>query len=203
MNNIVGLSGQIGSGKDLFAEIFAQLSTTPVERHAFADKVRDITELLVGRKMKVTHKAGSPFYNKVSNYTQSDKNIYLPEWDKTIGECLQLIGTELFREHFDKSTWVRSLFNTSGKKCLIDEHILIIPDVRFRNEADYIIDNGGILIRLEGDPMNVRKNSKRDLNHISEIELNNYERFTKVIRNEYADMNIFKSKVQEVVNEYF
>ena len=45
---IVGVSGKMGSGKNFFSEIFAQNSSVPVEMHAFADKVRDVTELVVG-----------------------------------------------------------------------------------------------------------------------------------------------------------
>ena len=34
---------------------------------------------------------------------------------------------------------------------------------------------GGIIIRLNGDPSGIRKLSNRDLKHISEIDLDDYE----------------------------
>jgi hypothetical protein len=199
---IIGVSGHIGSGKDAFAEILATISNVPVERHAFADKVRDVTELMVGYKMSLTHPSGYPFYNDVYNYTQDGKNVYLPLWNKTIGQCLQLIGTELFRDNFDSDTWVKALFSTTGKKCVENGHILIIPDVRFPNEADAILERGGIVIRLEGDPLGIRKKSKRDLNHISETALDSYKKFTKIIKNEIPDIELFKKEVQLVHNEF-
>ena len=200
--NIVGISGKIGSGKDTFAEIFAEISSIPVERHAFADKVRNVTELIVGYKMIMTHAKGSPFYNAVYNYTQDDKNFYLPLWDKTIGQCLQIIGTEVFRNNFDVDTWVKSLFSTTGKDCVEHGHILVVPDVRFPNEADAIIERGGIVIRLEGDPLGIRENSKRDLNHISETALDGYGKFAKVIKNEILGLENFKPKVEQVFDEF-
>ena len=52
---ILGLSGKIGSGKDTGAELIATLCETPVERHAFADKVREATQLITGYDLKVIH----------------------------------------------------------------------------------------------------------------------------------------------------
>jgi len=198
---IIGISGPMGSGKDEFAEIFAKNSQIACERHAFADKIREITELMFGVKMQETHKAGEPFYNQVMNYTQSDKNIMLPGWDKTIGECLQLIGTDLFRLYFDPDTWVKSTFGTSGKECLKRGNILLIPDVRFPNEADAIKERDGIVIRLEGDPMDARKNSKRDLNHISETALNGYTGFHSIIDNSEPGLDIFTSKIKDFMTK--
>jgi hypothetical protein len=199
---LIAVHGAIGSGKDFFSELLAEMINIPVERHAFADKVRDVTELLVGYKMKCTHMAGKPFYNAVYNYTQDEKNIYLPLWDKTIGGCLQLIGTEVFRNNFDSNTWVKALFSTTGKECLDNGHILVIPDCRFPNEADAVLERGGIVLKLEGDPMDVRKNSKRDLNHLSETALNDYTKFTKIIKNEIPDVNLLKVEVQKVIDEF-
>ena len=198
---IVAISGHIGSGKDEFAKIMAELSVIGVERHAFADKVRDITELLTGYKMKLINKAGEPFINNVYNYTQEDKNVFLPIWNKTIGQCLQQIGTEVFRYNFDPDTWVKALIGTANR-CADDGYIFVCPDCRFPNEADAILEMGGIVIRLEGDPLNIRKNSTRDLNHPSETALDNYTRFTKTIRNVIPDINIFRIQVNEIIREY-
>ena len=181
---IIGVSGKIGSGKDTFAELLAKQLPNRVERCALADNLRLITEIITWVKMTLTHKKGQPFYNEVYNYTQEQKNIYLPQYNKTIGESLQKIGTELFRDTFDKDIWVKSLFNDELYKKLEDGRIIVIPDVRFVNEADYILSQGGYLIRLEGDPLKVRENSTRDLNHISEINLDGYQGFTKVIYND-------------------
>ena len=198
---IIGISGTLGSGKGTFAELFAELSQTFVEKHAFADKVREVTETLTGYKRKIVNQAGQPFFNTIYNYTQDDKNFFLPSWNKTVGECLQKIGTEALRENFDYDVWVKCLFETVGKECLEKGHILCIDDVRFPNEADYVISQGGIVVRLEGDPLDIRKNSKRDLNHISETALNDYTKFSKVIVNDVPDLDAFREKVRNFINE--
>jgi hypothetical protein len=58
-----------------------------------------------------------------------------------------------------------------------DNENYIIDDVRFKNEADIIKEKGGILIRLEGDPKGIRAKDLRDPNHISEIALDDYDKF--------------------------
>ena len=197
---IIGISGKMGSGKDTFAEEFAKLrrikyNLVDVERHAFADKVRETTQLITGYPLTLTHKEGDPFVNKVYNYTQEQKNYFLKTFGMSIGTALQIIGTEAMRVGFHEETWVISLFETVGKRCLSDGNILIIPDVRFPNEADYILDNNGILLRLEGDPLDIRKNTTRDINHISETALDNYKKFNYVLRNGVADLDVFRNKI--------
>jgi len=180
----------------------SELGYSDVERHAFADKVREVTQLITGHKMGLTHEAGDPFYNSVYNYTQEDKNYYLESFGYTVGESLQIIGTDAIRERFNYNTWVISLFETVGRDCFANGNILIIPDVRFPNEADYIIKNGGMVVRLEGDPMDIRKNTTRDINHISETALDDYQNFTTIINNEVADIEVFNKKILDFSKKY-
>lgn len=198
---IIGISGKIGSGKDTFAELFAEQLVGKVERHALADNLRLITEIVSGVRMTTTHEINKPFCNVIRNYTQSQKNIVIKQFNKTIGETLQLIGTDLFRNNYDSDIWVKSFFNEQLNEKLNNGKIIIVPDVRFINEADYIIQEGGYLIRLEGDPMGIRKNSLRDLNHISETELDNYTKFDKIIYNDKKDINALKGFINNLIIE--
>lgn len=197
---IIGVSGPIGSGKDTFAEELARMVGRPVERHAFADKLRETCETLTGYVRVKTHEAGQPFQNAVYNYTQEDKNVYLEMWDKTVGEILQQLGTNCLRQHFDGEVWVKSLISNISDEVKNGEHILVIPDVRFKNEANALLEMGATLIRLEGDPADVRKNSKRDLNHISEIDLNDYDKFTMKIHNDKPGMEILRNKISDTIS---
>ena len=70
-----------------------------------------------------------------------------------------------------------SLFTTYNS--LVD--CWILDDVRFKEEADYVKKMGGKLIRLEGDPGNILKDCTRDLTHVSETDLDDYEDFDLVI----------------------
>ena len=187
-------------GKDTFAELLAEQLYGKVERHALADKLRLITEIVSGVRMTTTHEVNKPFCNEIRNYTQDQKNIVIKQFNKTIGETLQLVGTD-FRDNYDTDIWVKSLFNEELDEKLNDGKIITVPDVRFINEADFILQEGGYLIRLEGDPMGVRENSLRDLNHISEINLDNYTKFDKVIYNDKKDINVLKSIVNDLIFE--
>lgn len=198
---IIGLSGKIGSGKDTFAELLAEQLYGKVERHALADKLRLITEIISGIRMTTTHEANKPFCNEIRNYTQDQKNIVIKKFGKTIGEILQLVGTDLFRDNYDTDIWVKSFFNEELYDKLNDGKIIVVPDVRFVNEADYILQEGGCLIRLEGDPMGVRENSLRDLNHISETNLDDYTNFNKVIYNNKKDIQRLKQVVNDLIVE--
>ena len=198
---IIGVSGKIGSGKDTFAELLAEQLVGKVERHALADKLRLITEIVSGVRMITTHEINKPFCNEIRNYTQDQKNIVIKQFNKTIGETLQLVGTDLFRDNYDTDIWVKSFFTEELEEKLSKGKIIVVPDVRFVNEADYILQEGGYLIRLEGDPMGVRKNSLRDLNHISETNLDNYTSFSKVIYNNKKDINRLKSIINDLIIE--
>jgi len=198
---LIGISGKIGSGKDTFAELLAEQLHGKVERHALADKLRLITEIISGIRMTTTHEANKPFCNEIRNYTQDQKNIVIKQFDKTIGETLQLVGTDLFRDNYDTDIWVKSFFNEELDTKLNNGKIIVIPDVRFVNEADYILKEGGYLIRLEGDPMGVRENSLRDLNHISETNLDDYTNFSKVIYNDKKDIKALKKVVNDLIIE--
>jgi len=188
-------------GKDTFAELLAEQLVGKVERHALADKLRLITEIVSGIKMSTTHKINKPFCNEIRNYTQDQKNIVIKQFNKTIGETLQLVGTDLFRDNYDTDIWVKSFFNEELYEKLNEGKIIIVPDVRFVNEADYIIQEGGYLIRLEGDPIGVRENSLRDLNHISETDLDDYTNFSKIIYNDKKDIESLKKVVNDLIFE--
>ena len=108
--------------------------------------------------------------------TIEDKNVFLNEFDMTVGRLLQLFGTEVGRV-IHPDIWVISLFMQFDAS----HDFWIIDDVRFVNEADAIKKHGGILIRLEGDPGNIIESSKRNLNHESETALDDYHGFDVII----------------------
>lgn len=182
---IVGVSGKIGSGKSTLCHILYEnliAYSIPVEIVAFADKLRDIVEILTGYR----------------GTTQEEKNIIVKEYDMSVGEILQIVGTKALRNNFDKDVWIKSLFSSMHANT-----VYLIQDVRFENEANAIKKKNGILVRLEGDPMNIRLNSKRNLTHSSETSLDNYDKFDFIYHNDNKIdnlVNFSESVLNAIVN---
>src|SRR5690606_3485342 len=71
---IIGISGKMGSGKSLVSRIIYESFHKFTER-SFAENIRKIASILSGVNINDTR-------------TVKQKNIYLEEWDKTIGQLL-------------------------------------------------------------------------------------------------------------------
>ncbi len=160
---IVAISGKLGSGKGEIVKVFQSLRK--IEEKSFAYKLKQIAALLVNVDISLL-------------MTQDGKNIYIPIFEMTLGEMIQKIGTESMRDNFDIEVWIKALF------CDLNEtDDYIISDCRFKNEAKKITDNNGILIRINRKNNTTALQSGRDLNHASEIDLDDYK-FDYVIEND-------------------
>lgn len=127
--------------------------------------------------------------NKMLELWQSVHLEKFTETRCTVGQALQNWGTAL--RNVDSQLWIKSVadfVDKNKKEYKANKILFIIPDTRFENEAEYIrSEMSGFTIRLNGDPGNVAKNSQRDLNHISETALDNYQKFAAVF-----DTNVYK-----------
>ena len=113
-----------------------------------------------------------------------------------IRNLLQLEGTEKGRNVHGDDIWIRyvkawsELFMSRGIK------YIIIPDVRFKNELEFIKQNNGIIFRIDAPNRNEKRlrneslnneNYEKIKNHQSEIELDNFK-FDIIIDNDnYLD----------------
>lgn len=184
---IIGISGKIGSGKDTVArKIIQSFPDHRFENKKFAYNVKKICSILTG------------FYMK-NFLSREGKKIFLTDWNMSIGQMQQIVATELFRDKLNYNSWVISLFSKYNE----NNSNWVISDVRFLNEAEEIKKRGGILIRLEGDPSNILKNEKRDLNHISETDLDNYDKFDIVYKNipPRENLNNLMVEIEKIINK--
>jgi cytidylate kinase len=160
---LIGISGKIGSGKDTLADFI--MKHAPFEKKSFAEKIKKTGAYLTGTAVELW-------------YTQEGKNVFLPEWDMTIGEFQQKLGTDAARVGLHDKTWIISLFAD-----LKPTSQWLIKDLRFKNEAYAIKERDGIVLRINGDPAKIRENSKRDLTHISETDLDDFSEWDGVYSN--------------------
>lgn len=134
---LVGIAGFAGSGKDTLAE--QMVKKLGFSRGSFADTVRNVlyaTNPVVGFTVVPT------FLQDAVNYLGWEKAKYsYPE----VRGLLQRLGTEGGRNHISDSVWVDALFNSPHAARLV------IPDVRFPNEAEAIKKRGGIIVRVNRD----------------------------------------------------
>lgn len=179
---IIGISGKIGSGKTHTAKyIINNMTDYDFKLKSYGYNVKKIASLLTGINMKTI-------------MSRKAKNIYLPEWKMTLGEMYQKIGTDCMRFNLHPDTWLISMFSTYH-----ENDNWVIDDVRFRNEADLIKENGGIIIRVEGDPKSVREKDVRDHNHLSETELDNYEKFSIIFDSDKENLDDLIKQIKNII----
>ena len=177
---IIAISGKIGSGKDTIADLI--IDAYPMfERKAFATRVKEVVTVLTNTTLE-------------QNSTQEGKSYIPPGFTDSLGRLQQKIG-EGMKHIFSEDIWV---------KCLLEDktnHHLLITDCRHRVEANYIKKKGGYIIRINGDPANIGKlnHANRDLNHKSEIDLDDYEGFDYVIDNSNISKDELKTIVIDIV----
>lgn len=164
MIRLIGISGKMQSGKDTVASIIKKLSYIDWEIVKFADTLKDITCLLLNcsrEDLESSDFKSSPLDDRWQNFHNEQL---------TPRKVMQLIGTDLFRNGLHPNTWVNTLSNK-----FTNDSFWIVTDVRFPNEAEFIKNNGGILIRIERESIELS-------NHLSETALDDYE-FDYIINN--------------------
>lgn len=198
---LVAFSGKIQSGKNTAANLFAKnirYRYSIVQHRYFAFKLKQVVEILTGIKMKQSF-TDNFFSNGITDFTTEDKSIFIPEFDMSVGQMLQVVGTDVFRDHFHKETWIRSLF-LDYDSYERNNTCWVITDCRFTNEAEYIKNNGGILIRVNRPDLEQLDESGRDRSHPSEIALDLYDGFDYIINNE-GGLDDLEKKIVDIIKQ--
>lgn len=135
---IIGLVGFIGSGKGTVGDILEQKGFI---KDSFAKPLKDACAVMFGWSRELLE--GD---TEMSRKWREEPDSY---WSEKFGreftprEALQKMGTEAGRDVFHKDIWVISLLNRAKGKDVV------VTDVRFQNEIEYIQGNGGIVIRVK------------------------------------------------------
>lgn len=146
---LIGISGHAGVGKDTVAQYLAEKYQN-VYGEAFADPLKRACAAAFGLPLEHFH----------------DREIKEQEsiWGPSPRKIAQFVGTEMFRNGLnnlipfpDTSHWIRLLemrltglsAPPEGQGFYSPGDTVIIADVRFQDEADWIQQNGGVLLTLE------------------------------------------------------
>lgn len=143
ITTLIGFTGRQYVGKSTMAHNFAKQSTFSV--YAYADPLKESLSVLTGLPLK-------HFTDPIL------KRGLVPGTNVTCRELMQKYATDFVREMIHPDYWVirmKERLPYAGKYVIID-------DIRFDNEAQFILDNGGIIIKL------TRNDSPRTDTHKSE-----------------------------------
>jgi hypothetical protein len=143
MSKLIGICGFARSGKD---SVGTMLCKRDFVRYAFANPLKEACAKMFGIHL-------SDFHN-------DKKEIVNEFWGFSPRQMAQLLGTEGGRELFRQDIWIkRAEFEWFKVQRHIDHYNqdtfgdkmngMVITDVRFENEADFIRDNDGTLIHVK------------------------------------------------------
>lgn len=140
---IIGVVGFLGSGKGTVGDILIQ--ERGYYRLSFADAVKDAVSVIFGwpRHLLEGDTEESRAFREATDGFWSERFGYAV----TPRYMLQLMGTEAGRDVFNKDIWIYSV-----EKRMQGIENVVVPDVRFPNEIEFIRNMGGKVIRVKRGP---------------------------------------------------
>lgn len=177
---IIGILGNKGHGKDTISDHL--VSKYQFHKKAFGNPLKEICQTLFG----FSH---DQLYG-------NRKEITDKYWGITPRKVMQFVGTDLFRNKMNElipgishNFWLECMRRQSGK---YDR--LVISDVRFQNEVDFIHEMNGIVIKVE------RGNKEIKDNHTSESEIRQIVNYDFYVENN-SDLHTLYSKVDNLCQQ--
>ena len=156
---LIGLVGNLGCGKDYITNnfIIPYLGKEKTQILSLGDSLK--VELMVHMNIDF-------------------KKLYIKK-DKDSRNLLQVYGTDIMRRKHGDDIWIKYLNSWISIHKHRGKMHFIIPDIRFKNEAEYIKKNNGFLIKIEAKDRNLKKSNEekldKEMNHISEKSVSEIE----------------------------
>lgn len=124
---LIGIHGKAGAGKDTLADIFVK--EYGYEKYSFAKPLKDAVKAIFGWDERHVNgelkEVNDPFYG------------FSPR------HAMQTLGTEWGRVCLRNDLWTRI-----AQQIIYKKENIVIPDVRFDNEAEFILENKGLLLHV-------------------------------------------------------
>lgn len=127
---IVGITGLPRSGKDTVAD-FLLAKHRGTYKYSFAEPIVDMLNVGFNQNFR-------------SDYWTERKGEPIPLLGKSPRELMQTLGTEWGRQHVHPDLWVF----LANQRFLKLGAGMIIPDVRFENEAAFVRKYGGVVVHM-------------------------------------------------------
>ena len=173
---LIGISGHAGAGKDTAAS-YLRLIQGAIVFH-FAGPLKKA--------------CAYAFKVPEHNFNAPElKNEIIPYWNMSPRMIAQFVGTEMFREKLGQDFWVRRMEYEIQELVDWQKTLIVIPDVRFQNEADWVFSKNGHIIHIQRDGAD---GNVGITNHSSEAGFTvspTYERRFHVVHNNGSLENLY------------
>jgi hypothetical protein len=126
---LIGITGRARCGKDTAADYLS--ANIGFKKYSFAQPIKDAVKSIFG--LTEDHVNGHL------------KEVVLPDIGHSPRFLMQTLGTEWGRKIVNDQVW---LLAAHRKIANLGDYPIVIPDVRFENEASFIRNNGGLLIHI-------------------------------------------------------
>lgn len=148
---LIGIHGHAGVGKSTVASYINEwYQDCYIE--SFADSLKAAASLAFGIPERHFHNS-------------EVKELDNPYWNVSPRKIAQFFGTEMFRQtvqslvpNIDDKFWIKRLEGKLSGQLVLDgegeynkDDCVIVPDVRFQNEYNWIMDNDGVVLFLSRD----------------------------------------------------
>lgn len=216
MSFILGISGLASSGKDSIADYLHNHHGFD-GKLSFAEELKEICRMAFGlSSYEVSSQEGKrdsfpkPLLLtedrllKIENWVAKTHSVKrTPAVESFLGkefsnarQILQIVGTDIIRSyapnyHIDMVEH-RINLGYAGNN-------YVIPDVRFPNEAEFILSKGGLVIKVVRDKSNL---TASDYSHQSENSLESWDKFAAVINNSEIGLHNLYLKVDAFLTEH-
>jgi hypothetical protein len=150
----IGVHGRLGSGKDTVYERLAELHLDlSVKRLSFADKLKDSACALLGITREQMEEMKRTDATEIEVHTHHTGGMASVQSRMNMRTFLQRYGTESHRDIFGQNFWVDQALNPVHFGPHDHDHLemFVFTDVRFENEAQAILNRGGMILRVIGD----------------------------------------------------
>ena len=158
---IVGILGFKGSGKDTAANA---LIADGYVKFAFADALKDVIASMFNwpRHLMEGDTAESRAWREKPDAWWAAK-LDIENFSPRM--AMQLIGTNVMRQHFSDQIWIS---NVENKIASLGHDKVVITDCRFENETRMVTQLGGKLIRIRKGPEPIFYQFSVNMNHPSQ-----------------------------------
>ena len=140
---IIGIVGLISSGKGTVGDMLVEQD---FKHESFASSLKDATAKIFNWDRELVE--------GITNQSRIWREAEDKWWGERLGIpnftprlALQLIGTEVFRNHWHQDIWILTMENRIKDAT----HNIVITDARFPNEVQMIRRLGGKIVRVKRD----------------------------------------------------